>query len=355
MDFSDRIKELAARIPKQLEHIQTEEAAKHAFVMPFIAALGYDVFNPLEVVPEFTADVGTKKGEKIDYALIQEGKPVILFECKLTKLDHNHASQLVRYFTVSQVRFAVLTNGVNYHFFSDLEKPNRMDEKPFFEFDLLNITDRQIEELKKFTKPRFDLDDILATASQLKYTREINRAIGREFESPSDDFIRHFTKLVYPGIFNQTARDRFSVFVAQALKQFANDLVSQRLQSALAQEEQPAAAAEPVEVQGESDPKREIHTTQEELEAYFVVKTILREVVDPRRVTMRDTLSYCGVLFDDNNRKPLCRLHFNRVQKQIGVLDEKRAEVRYVIDEVEDIYSYAADLKKVALFYEGGG
>jgi hypothetical protein len=354
MDFIDRIRELSARIPKQLAHIQTEEAAKHAFVMPFIAALGYDVFNPLEVVPEFTADVGTKKGEKVDYAIMQDGKPVILFECKLTKLDHNHASQLVRYFTVTETRFAVLTNGVHYRFFSDLEKPNRMDEKPFFELDLQNITDRQVEELKKFTKPRFDLEDILATASELKYTRELKRALTREFETPSDEFVRYFTKQVYSGIFNQTARERFTAFVSQAVKQFTNDLVSQRLQSALAQEEPPPPLLEEQlpELEEESDPKREIHTTQEELEAYFIVKTILREVVDSKRIMMRDTLSYCGVLFDDNNRKPVCRLHFNRVQKYFGVLDESKNETRHAIDDIDDIYQYADALKRVTLYYD---
>ncbi len=146
MDFIDKIRELAARVPKQLDYCTTEEATKNALVMPFINALGYNVFNPREVIPEFTADFGTKKGEKVDYAVCQDSQPVMLFECKSSGTDLNkvHASQLYRYFSVvPQARFGVLTNGVEYRFFSDLESPNRMDDKPFFTFNILDFQTRQ--------------------------------------------------------------------------------------------------------------------------------------------------------------------------------------------------------------------
>ena len=136
MDFIDKIQELSARIPKQLNHIQTEEATKNALVMPFISALGYNVFDPTEVTPELCADVGVKKGEKVDYAILREGKPIILFECKhhAADLGKVHASQLYRHFSVTEARFSVLTNGLVYGFYTDLEAPNKMDERPFFEF-----------------------------------------------------------------------------------------------------------------------------------------------------------------------------------------------------------------------------
>ncbi len=102
--------------------------------MPFIQTLGYDVFNPFEVMPEFTCDIGTKKGEKIDYAIMKDGNPVILIECKhwnqeLTLYDN----QLLRYFHVSTAKFGILTNGIVYKFYTDLEHENKMDEKPFLE------------------------------------------------------------------------------------------------------------------------------------------------------------------------------------------------------------------------------
>lgn len=140
MVFNDRIRELSGQVQKQLPHIQTEEATKNALIMPFITALGYNVFNPTEVTPELHADVGIKKGEKVDYAILQDGKPIILFECKWHGADLNkdHASQLYRYFSVTDARFGVLTNGVQYRFYTDLDAANKMDAKPFFEFDLFS-------------------------------------------------------------------------------------------------------------------------------------------------------------------------------------------------------------------------
>jgi len=111
MDFKDEIKQLGERVVKLKEQILTEEATKNAFIMPFIKALGYDVFNPIEVVPEFVSDIGLKKGEKIDYAIFREGTPTILVECKhwAQNLDL-HDGQLLRYFHVSKAKFGQIEN-----------------------------------------------------------------------------------------------------------------------------------------------------------------------------------------------------------------------------------------------------
>lgn len=158
MDLIDQLRTLASRIQSTKDIIQTEEATKNAMVMPFIQILGYNVFDPLEVTPELVADVGTKKGEKVDYAILKDGKPIILFECKKSGADLsiNHDAQLFRYFHVTAARFGVLTNGLLYRFFTDLEQPNKMDDKPFFEFNILDFKDRDVEELKKFAKVAFD-------------------------------------------------------------------------------------------------------------------------------------------------------------------------------------------------------
>jgi hypothetical protein len=193
MDFIDRIRELSVRIPKQLEHIQTEEATKNALVMPFIAALGYNVFDPTEVTPELNADVGVKKGEKVDYAILKDRKPIILFECKghKTNLDNIQPTQLYRYFSVTEARIAVLTNGIFYRFYSDLEEPNKLDTKPFLEFNMLDIQENLVNELKKLSKDAFNLEEMISSASDLKYTREIKRTLASELASPSDKFV-HF-------------------------------------------------------------------------------------------------------------------------------------------------------------------
>lgn len=358
MDFIDRINELAARIPKQLDHIQTEEATKSALILPFIRALGYNVFDPTEVTPELDADVGIKKGEKVDYAILLDGNPIMLFECKHHgyDLDEAHASQLYRYFSVTQARFSVLTNGLVYRFFTDLEAPNKMDSKPFFEFNVLDFKERHIEDLKQFTKSSFNVDHILTAASELKYTRAIRRIMAAQVENPSDEFVRFFASQVYSGRLTQNVREEFKHYTKEALQQYISERVNQRLEKALAGEEAPVYAAPPVpdqeETSADDEDRPEIETTEEEIEAYHIIKAILREVVEPRRVVMRDVKTYCGILLDNNNRQPLCRLHFNyATQKYIGLFDEEKNEERVLIDELDDIFQYADRLKAAVSYY----
>lgn len=361
MDLIDSIRDLASRIDKQLGYIQTEEATKTAFVMPFISALGYNVFDPREVSPELIADIGTKKGEKVDYAILMNEKPIILFECKWCGSDLNkeHASQLYRYFSATEARFGVLTNGIVYRFYSDLEKSNVMDEKPFLEFNMLDIKEPLVEELKKFTKSSFDLNNILATASELKYTTEIRKIIEEQSIEPSEDFVRFFASKVYSGKLTQQVRDQFAEITAKAFKQFINDKINERLKTALSAEvshtvenqQNSTIPSESIEVLEEPKEKR-IQTTQEELESYYIIKTMLRKAIDPSRITLRDALSYCSVILDDNNRKPLCRLYFNNNKKYIGIFDADKKEEKIPIETVDDIYKHYDKLKTIAQVYD---
>jgi len=356
MDLIDKIKDLAGRIPTQMEHIKTEEATKNAFVMPFLSALGYDVFNPTEVIPEFTADIGTKKGEKVDYAIKKDNDIIILIECKWSgaELDEDHASQLYRYFSATEARFGILTNGIIYRFYSDIDEKNKMDSKPFFEFDLLEFEDHHIKELKKFTKSTFSLDDILTTASMLKYTGAIKKVLEEELNNPSKPFVRFFASKIYDGKLTQTVLEQFTKIVKEARTQFINGKINDRLKSALSanessgedgSEKEQVSAAEPVNDTG-------IVTTEEEIEGYHIVKAILRDVIDIKRVSMRDTKSYCGVLLDNTNRKPICRFHFNTSQKYLGVFSEKKEE-RTAINSLDDIFEHADKLRAVISEYDG--
>ncbi len=360
MDFIDQLQALAAKIQKSKEFVQTEEATKNAFVMPMIAALGYDIFNPLEVVPEFTADVGIKKGEKVDYAILRDGKPIILFECKKvgTKLDPSVASQLYRYFHTCEARISVLTDGVVYQFYSDLEDQNKMDTKPFMEFDLLNIQEALVPELKKLTKSAFDLDAAITAAGELKHMKEIRRILAEEFERPSDELLRVFIPHLHSGSVTQRVRDQFRDVVRRALHQFVADNVNDRIKSALTNDSPKAPEARPEEAERQSAEETSgadrPELTPEEHEGYLVVRAILREVVEPERVTHRDTMSYCGILLDDNNRQPICRLHFNKTQKYLGLFDEAKNEERVPIDSLNDIYRHAARLKMAVGFYAHG-
>ena len=355
MDFADRIRELANRIPQQLPHIRTEEATKNALVMPFISSLGYNVFDPFEVTPELDADVGVKKGEKVDYAILKDGKPIMLFECKAVScnLDEVHASQLFRYFSVTDARIGVLTNGLVYRFFSDLEAPNKMDARPFLEVNLLAVDELQLAELKKFSKPSFELGSILANASDLKYTREIKRILMQEINQPTDDFVRFFAAQVYPGRMTQTIREQFAEITKKALQQFISERVSDRLKNALAREQE-AVKPEPVDAAQAPEEAGKTETTEEELHAYYIVRAILTQAVDPARVVMRDQKSYCSVLLDDSNRKPICRLWFNAAQKYVGVFDAEKNETRVPIGTLTEIYRLSDRLREAVGRYEGG-
>jgi len=356
MDFIDTIKELSAKILREKEHISTEEATKTAWVMPFLNSLGYNVFDPLEVVPEFISDVGTKKGEKVDYCIKKDGDPIILIECKdqSTELDIPHAHQLFRYFAVTKVRFAILTNGIVYRFFTDLEQPNVMDSKPFFEFNMLDIKDSAVDELKKFSKSAFELEQILATASELKYTREIKRLIAEQMVNPSDEMVKLLTGGVYTGVKTQLVIKQFSEIVKRAFQQLITERVTDRLKYALTEEsiagENPVVA-EPIPA--EVNDGKGVVTTEEETEAYMLVKAILRGTLDVKRVNIRDAVTYCAVLLDDNNRKPICRLYFNSATKKyITLFDAQKKETKNPIDSIDDILNFADQIKATAANYE---
>ncbi len=364
MDFEDRVKALATRTRDLATNAQTEEAAKNALVMPFLQTLGYDVFDPTEVVPEFTADVGVKKGEKVDYAVMRDGEPIILVECKpvATDLDINHMSQLFRYFTVTPARVSVLTNGLIYQFFTDLEERNKMDQSPFMTIDMREPKPNLVPELRRLSKDAFDVEEIIAAATELKYTRALRRYLAKEFSHPDDDFLRFLIGHIYSGRITERVRTDFAPIVKRALRQFLNQLVNERLRSAMVDvdaegsaagtEQAPSAPTEPAPMEAIEDDG--IITTEDEYEAYLIVRAILAEVVEPSRIAIRDVQSYCGVLLDDNNRKPITRLHFNRVQYQISLfkhLGDEKQEDRVPIDSPRDIYKHSATLRATVKAY----
>ncbi|CRM62694.1 MULTISPECIES: type I restriction endonuclease [Pseudomonas] len=361
MEFLEKLTSLASKVRLQGAAIQTEEATKNAFVMPFInTVLGYDVFDPQEVTPEFVCDVGTKKGEKIDYAIMKDGEVQILIECKKIgeSLSINHASQLFRYFHVTSARISILTNGQVYRFFTDLDAPNKMDEKPFLELDLLDIDEYSVPELIKLTKSAFDVDSIISAAGELKYVSQLKKLIGAQISKPEDDFVKFFASRVYEGVITQKVREQFFELTRKALAQFLNDQINERLKSAMSGAIQPTltslsiANSTNAAIQEQNEAEDKILTTLEELEGYHIVRAVVRSVVDAKRIVQRDTQSYFGILLDDNNRKPICRLHFNRSQKYLGVFDEEKNETRHAISSIDEIYEYADQLKKTVGYYE---
>lgn len=358
MDFKDIIKQLADKVSQLKEGIHTEEATKNAFIMPFINALGYDVFNPLEVIPEMDCDLVKKKGEKIDYSIMKDGQPIMLVECKHWKQDLSlHDTQLKKYFVASKAKFGVLTNGIKYLFYTDLINQNIMDDKPFLEFDVTDIKEYQIEELKKFHKSYFDIENILSSASELKYSSELKAIFAKEFASPTPEFVKYFAKQVYDGVVTAKIQEQFTELIKRSMNSYISDLISNRLKSALNTEEISQKDNKSISANENEIPSKEkennIITTQEELDGFMIVKALVRKTVDLSRVVYRDAQTYFAILLDDNNRKPICRLYFNgKSKKYVSTFDNERKEVKHEIVDLNDIFNYSDDICNIIKVYD---
>ena len=345
--IEESLRAIAERVKSHSSTMATEEAVKTAVVLPFLRALGYDVFDPAEVVPEFTADAVGKKGEKVDYAIKIDNEIRILIECKpiSVELEKKHLDQLYRYFSVTNAKFAILTNGRTFNFYTDLEAPNKLDSRPFFIFDVSDFNAGIVAELRKFEKGAFDVSAILATAERLKYTSGVKQIISKLIEDPSEDFVRMASTGVYEGRMTSQVREMFTGIVRAAFREVIMDTVKNRLSNALADTEE---VIERIDMPIEDEP--DVVTTDEEREGYMIIKAIVRDTIAAKRVVMRDQKSYCGILIDNNNRKPLARLWFNRSVKYIGLFDGE-AEERLIVDSLDKIYEYSDRLRATAKQY----
>lgn len=359
MDFIEKVIQLQKKANTVGQSLLTEEATKNALVMPFLHnILGYDVFDPTEVIPEFTADTGIKKGEKVDYALVKDNVVQILIECKKfgENLSTKHSGQLFRYFSVTNARIAILTNGTLYQFYTDLDQANRMDEKPFLTLDLLNIDEHIIPEVKKLTKQSFDIESILDAAGELKHMNAIKNILNQQFSCPDEEFVKFFASRVYSGILTPKVKIQFQEIVKKSLKQFLNDNINSRLKSAISEDARQSNSTNNEDQENDiklgSDILTKIITTDEELEGFNIIKAILRQKISTLRISSRDTQSYFGILLDDNNRKPLARLHFNGRQKYLGIFDKDKQESKIPIDSLEDIFMHSDSLLTSLSFYE---
>lgn len=354
MDFKDELKQLEERVLKLKDQILTEEATKNAFIMPFINSLGYDVFNPIEVVPEFVSDIGLKKGEKIDYAIFKDGNPILLIECKHWAQNLSiHDGQLLRYFHTSKSKFALLTNGIIYRFYTDLVEANKMDEKPFLEFNITEIKDNQVEELKKFHKSYFNVENIVNSASELKYMNELKNLIQFELSNPSGEFVRHFAKQVYPSVVTAKVLEQFTSLIKKSIQQHISDLITERLKSALQKEDENIQTNIIVNSDTNLNEKdTRIETTEEELDGFLIIKSILRQKVNVNRIFYRDAQSYFNILLDDNRLKTICRLYLNGNKKYIGTFDETKKENKSELLSLDDIYKYSDVLCSTIDLYE---
>lgn len=355
MDFAESMAALSERAQKLKGSLTTEEATKTALVLPFIKELGYDVFNPLEVVPEFTADVADLKGEKVDYAIMQDGKPIIIIECKCCGvcLDDDKHKQLHRYFLTLDSSVGILTDGIRWLFYSSGDDGRRLDSMPFMEFNLEAIDPTLLPELRKLCKGKFDLEKTLQTVNELKFNRQIKMLLAQNLETPQENFVTYFMK-EFGVRAHQKAVEQFTGYVKRAFSEFVDEQIDARLKTALAATSKKESVLVSQEQLEENDGKdTRIETTDEEREGFQIVKAIMCKVVAPERVHMRDTINYCGILLDNKNTRPICRLHFNAASvKYLETFDAEKKGTKHKLEGLNDIYKFEDELRATAGYYD---
>ncbi len=348
MELNERLYALTERIKQLFSQIKTEEATKQSFILPFFQLLGYDVFNPLEFCPEFVADVGIKKGEKVDYVILTDGKPFILIEAKacFEKLE-KHDSQLFRYFGTTESKFAILTNGIIYRFFTDLEKPNKMDSSPFFELNMLELNDQSIQYLENFVKSNLNVDNIMNSATELKYLNLTKSFFKELLDNPTDEFVRHIMSNFYEGTKTQAVIDKFRPIIKKGINQYINDRMSAKFKETLSNSE----LEEIMIVEETTQEESRIVTTEDELFAYSIIKSILRNTVSVKRIFYKDTESYFGIMLDNNIRKWICRINIKAKGMILFLPGEDKSSIRYNLNDLDDLYEYSAQIEEAVKRY----
>ena len=357
MTFNEEINNYQKSIKSKLEHIDNEETTKTALIFPFLTVMGYDITNPAEVKTEYTADLGGKVGEKVDIAILDGSKVNFLIECKSTStsLDESHISQLYRYFNITDSEIGILTNGLIYKFYTDSQKKGQMDKTPFLEFDIQNITPSKVKELEKFTRDNFDIDNILKRVDDLKYSHDIHEVLSDEIASPSDEFVKVIAKQVYDGVLTKSMREKFYKIIKNEFNKVILEEVDIRLNQALENNEDEIKETELIDEQ-----KDGIVTSKEEVEAFFIVKSICSEIVDINRIAFRDHKTYSAALFDDNNLYPICRFYFNDLNRmQVGFFDDfnkdnkgRKTVNKVYIEDLKEIYNYRDKIVRTVKHYK---
>lgn len=241
---------LARKIKDQRHLAVTEEATKTAFVMPLIRLLGYDPNDLTQVRPEQVADVGIKKGEKVDFAILIDDVPILLVEVKKCEdaLTHGrHDTQISRYFTNSPAPFAALTNGVVYRFFTDLDAQNKLDTKPFLELDISAPSDETVEGFGRFTPESFDAPDLRSTAERMRDRLRVREFLARQQDTPDDDLVKLLLRHARPHVKRITAPllEEFRETTREAFRDYVREYAQERIRVGFdSQEVAPAAAAE---------------------------------------------------------------------------------------------------------------
>ncbi len=371
MDFVQKLHELATQIPRleQQGLIKTQASTKQALVLPFISALGYNVFDPGEVTPEFVAEMDVQQGNYADYAVMRDGKPIIVFECKSLQTDLNQLQPVAldRYFTFTEARIGVLTNGLAYEFYTDLDAQSSRDEMPFLVFNILDSTSHEM--MKLFTRQSFDLETITSIPLDLKYTSVIKQLIADEMSQPSERLVNYFASQVYSGPLSPARQTQFADIIQHAWREIlgAPAMIEEApapVQAVATPPKWPRAEATPTASNPPTPapkpaspppfPDTKTILADPGLEAFRIIREIAQSVVSNKHIVMRDAQGYCYLVHNNGSRRrvAICRVYINGGQKMLGLFDEHQEEHQFPLERVEDLRGYTDQLKAIVRYYD---
>lgn len=347
--FIEQLQRLAEQVRRRQPHIRGEESTKQALIVPFLSLLGYDVHDPTELQPEYIADFAKKRSggplEKVDYAIRRDGNPVIFIECKAVDAEpSSHSGQLARYFNATpSVPIAIITNGVRYLFFTDLEERNILSERPFFQFNIFDFVTNDVDILESFGRERYDPATIRERVEEIIYANKINAYIGEELRSPSESFTRFVLSELnlFTGGKRLTPKlvEKFIPTIRRAIQTTLLDMATRSIReqgeasvpvvvppppvAPAPVAAPPVTAAAPRDAaaatsQSGSKIPAAVVTTPEELEALDIVRQLCSDspLASAAPVQHRDTVGWFAINAG-STRKVFLRLFFNQRRKSI--------------------------------------
>lgn len=337
MGLLEDLRKLSEKVKLRKDHVKGEEATKHALIVPFLQVIGFDTTDPLEVKPEFVADFAKRRSngqfQKVDYLITVKGEPAIFVEAKSVEAAaEEHDGQLRYYFnSTPSVKLAIVTNGLVYRFFTDLKMHNIMDEVPFLEFNILQITEREAGIIERYTKARFDAESVRQHAEEVISLEKVTKLINDLLRNPSASFVKLVIEqldLVGDNRITANVISRFEPIVRKSIENVLFEHVAraiQQMQAPPPQAPEPAqppqmqsAPATPLQRQPQPEASPAAVTVDEDLEIFGIVKRICAESPHKATIQHKDAANFF-VINLGTSRSWFIRLYAGKRTKRILV------------------------------------
>ncbi len=333
MTFQEKIQEFRKLAAERKDYVKSEEATKTSLVMPFFQqVLGYDVFSPTEFIPEYKAGFGDKPTDRVDYTIMLNGNPVIIVECKSREntLNVQHEAQLQGYFASLKAKIAILTNGIVYKFYTDIERANLLDKTPFMTFDLLNHDDSLINELERFCRDNFNADEIFESSRVLKYKSAIKNFLYEQLAEPSEVFVKAVISRIGEADTRKEALEEFKPLVKTCLAEFINENSANKL------------IVEDTEPQVENDVEQEVLTA---------IRACVKDVIEPMRLSLYRVKKWTSVYYRNcvlckifTIDKDYCEIVFpEKFSDPKTNWKSRKHDITYSLSSVDEVPNYKDD------------